>query len=76
MFFGVFKIKRTGYKGLLILCRLSKAFGSYMPVPAFSLKVSASYNIITVEAVLRVRMVIAGILKAGRLMLYRGGVWG
>ena len=48
-FFGGFKIKRTGYKNLLILYRLSKAFNSYIPIPAFLLKVSVIYNIITLN---------------------------
>ena len=73
-FFGVFNIKGTGYKGLLILCFLSKALSLYMPVPAFFiLKAGAGYNAVTVRTVSRIRIVIAGILKAKRLMLYRGG---
>ena len=51
-FFGVFKIKKTGYKSLLILYRLNKAFNSYMLILTFLLKVNVSYNnIITVKAV-------------------------
>ena len=45
-----------------------------MLMPASSLKAGAGYNIITVKAVSRVQITIAGILKAGRLMPYRGGV--
>ena len=47
IFFGVFKIKRTGYKGLLILYRLSKAFNSYIFIPVSLLKAGVSYNNIT-----------------------------
>ena len=76
-FFKVFKIKRTGFKGLLILYRLNKALSLYMPVPASLLKAGAGVifgGVITAKAVSRIRIIIAGILKARRLMLYRGGV--
>ena len=71
-FFKVFKIKRTGYKSLLILYRLSKVFSLYIPVPAFLLKFNAGYNgIIAVKAASRVRIVIAGISGVKRLILCR-----
>ena len=50
-----------------------------MPVPAFffKLKIGTGYKSGAVTAAIsRVRMVIAGVLRAGRLMLCRGGVWG
>ena len=40
-FFGVFKIKGTGFKSLLILCRLNKVLGLYIPVLISSLKAGA-----------------------------------
>ena len=43
-FFGVFKIKKTGYKNLLILYRLNKVFNSYIPILAFLLKANINYN--------------------------------
>ena len=71
----VFKIKRTGYKSLLILCRLNKAFNSYMPVLASLLKPGVSYNNITaVRAVSRMRIIITGVSGVKRLMPYRGEV--
>ena len=71
-FFGVFKIKRTGYKNLLILCRLNKAFSLYIPVLTFLLKPGAGYNnAAAVKAVLRIRIIIAGISGVKRLMFYR-----
>ena len=77
VFFGVFSIKGTGCKGLLILCLLGRALGLYVPVPAFFvLRAGAGYGVVTVGTVSRVRMVIAGVLGAGRLVLCRGGVWG
>ena len=51
-FFGVFKIKRTGFKSLLILYRLNKVLNSYIPVLTFLLKANtgAVFNgIITAE---------------------------
>ena len=51
-FFGVFKIKRTGYKSLLILCRLNKVFSLYVLMLTFLLKAGAGYNsAATVKAV-------------------------
>ena len=72
IFFGVFKIKKTGYKSLLILYLLNKAFNSYILMPAFLLKINVNYNnAITVKAASQVRITITGILKIKRLIFCR-----
>ena len=72
VFFGVFKIKGTSYKSLLISYRLNKAFNSYILIPAFLLKTGAGYNnAITVKTASQIRIIIAGVLKAKRLIPYR-----
>ena len=76
-FFGVFKIKGTGFKSLLILYRLSKALSSYMPVPTFLLKAGTGVifnGTVTAGAASRIRIVIAGVLKVKRLILCRGEI--
>ena len=72
-FFGVFKIKRTGYKSLLILYRLNKAFNLNISVLTFLLKAGTG-GAITVRTVSQIGMVIAGLSGVKRLILYRGGV--
>ena len=72
MFFGVFKIKRTGYKSLLILYRLNKVFNSYIFILIFLLKVNVNYNnVITVKTVSRIRIIFASISGVKRLIPYR-----
>ena len=78
--FGAFRIKRTGYVNLVNLRFFSIALGLYFFIPAALvislLKIGIGLGKGAVVTALRVRIVIAGVLRVGRLKLYPGGIYG